>query len=392
MSEVTGLTREKKRSLLEVVLASGFMGALSTALIVYINSSFLETLIPEKLVGILFAAAYAITLLLIEYYGRIIARFKNHVVLLTAFGLQIIALLVMAWNQYSAVSITAFVVLVVMYNVTVINYDVMLEALTTPKETGRMRGVFWTVINLAYVFGPFISGALVGYYGFSMAYTVGAIVMIPAWLMIFFAYKKNGSQHYKKHRPFKKTLAKVLRDKNLRGIFIVAFMLYFFYSWMVIYTPIYLLEIGFTWDKIGQIFTVMLVPFVLLEYPAGWLADKYIGETELLTVGFSFMGLAVLALTMVSGFWGIMIVLFCSRIGASLVEIMRDTYFYKKVDADDLDLIDAYRNTRSLAYVIGPLLASGLLALGFLTGQLFIVLGILLILATVLPMTIEDTK
>ena len=50
---------------------------------------------------------------------------------------------------------------------------------------------------------------------------------------------------------------------------------------MVIYTPIYLHEhIGLPWSDIGIIFTIMLLPFVLFEFPAGKLADGKWGEKE----------------------------------------------------------------------------------------------------------------
>ena len=58
----------------------------------------------------------------------------------------------------------------------------------------------------------------------------------------------------------------------------------------------------------------MLIPFVLIEYPAGWLADKYLGETEMLTLGFVIIGIAVLALLQAATFWQVMFVLFLSRI------------------------------------------------------------------------------
>jgi len=315
---------------LQVILSSGFLAAASTALIAYINSSFLETIIPKQWIGYFFSIAYLVTLLVIQYYGRLITHFKNHVVLLTAFGGQILALLVMAWNPNPVLTLLAFVILIVGYNVTVINYDVLLEALTKDEETGRMRGIFWTAINLAFVVSPIIAGALVARFDFYIAYLLAAIVLLPSWLMIFFAYKGNGHEHFKKHDPVKKTIKRIWKNHNLRGIFVVAFVLYFFYAWMVIYTPLYLLELGFGWDEIGVMFTIMLIPFVLVEYPAGWLADKYFGETEMLTMGLSLMGLMVIALLFVSGFWPVVLVLFFSRVGASLVEIMRDTYFYKK--------------------------------------------------------------
>ena len=57
------------------------------------------------------------------------------------------------------------------------------------------------------------------------------------------------------------------------------------------------------------------------------------------------IGLSVLTMFFVGGnnflFWSV--VMFFSRIGASLLEIMRDSYFYKRIDGDDIDLIDFFR-------------------------------------------------
>lgn len=386
------LTKEKKRSLLQVILTSGFLAAASTALIIYINSSFLETIIPEEWVGYLFSVSYFLTLIIVQSYGRMITHFKNHVVLLAAFAIQIFALLSMAWNAHPLLTLLAFVVLIICYNVTVINYDVLLEVISKDRDTGRIRGIFWTVVNLAYVVSPIISGALIARFDFYIVYLLGAILLMPSWIMIFLTYRKNGHEKFKKHAPIIKTLRRIWKNHDLRGIYIIAFMLYFFYSWMVIYTPLYLLELEFGWDQIGVMFTIMLIPFVIIEYPAGWLADKYFGETEMLTMGLSLMGLMVITLLFVSSFWAVVAVLFFSRVGASLVEIMRDTYFYKKVKADDLDLIDTFRNMRSLAYVIGPVLASAILGLGYSLAGIFVVLAVILFISTIVPFTIKDTK
>jgi MFS family permease len=224
-----------------------------------------------------------------------------------------------------------------------------------------------------------------------MAYFVSGLILIPAWLLIFFTYRRSKHNHFKKHHDLLNTVKKIHKNRDLRGIYMIAMLLYLFYSWMVIYTPIHLIETGFTWEQIGIIFTVMLVPFVVVEYPAGWLADRYLGETEMLTLGFAIMVLSVLALMFVTGYWMVMLVLFLSRVGASLVEIMRDTYFYKKVDEDDIDLVDLFRNTRSIAYVFGPFLASGILTLGYGIPQIFLVLAVLMFVGLLIPFHIEDT-
>ena len=392
MTDESQITEKKKRSLLEVILSSGFAISLSSALVVYINSSFLEMLVPEKWVGFVYVIAYFFTLVVMLSYGKIIKRFKNHVTLLAALAISIVSLVLMSLNLSTVISLTAFVFFIVSYSVTVINYDILLEVLTKKSETGRIRGIFWTSVNLAWVFGPIISGALVNKFDFSVVYMVSALLLVFPWLLIFFTYRGAGHEHFEKHRPLKKTLKRIWKDRNLRGIFAAAFVLYFFYAWMVIYTPLHMLDLGFTWEEIGQIFTIMLIPFVLIEYPAGWLADKYIGETEMLSLGFLIMALSVFAFAYVSGFWIVLILLFCSRIGASLVEIMRESYFYKIVDEEDIDLIDTFRTTRPLSYIIAPLLASAMLAAGFALVNTFIVLAAILLLATVIPFTIKDSK
>ncbi len=391
MPEIIQATRKQNRSLIQVILSCGFFASASGALVAYINSSFLETLIPKSVVGSFFALGYALAFLLIQYYGRFIEKFKNHVVFLTVLIVQVCALLLLSVNLHPALSLAAFLVWICANAVIVINFDVLLEFVTRNSETGRIRGLFWTCVNLAFVVAPTITGVLVERYGFSQTYFLAALVLIPVWGMIFATYRNNGHEKYRRQIKLKAALKEILADKNLRGIYLVALLLSFFYSFMVIYTPIYLLDLGLSWEKIGQIFTVMLIPFALIQYPAGWLADKYLGETEMLAVGFALMGICGLAMIFFSSFAALMVILFCSRVGAALVEIMRDTYFYKKVDADDLDLINLFRGTGPLAYVIGPVAASLLLAAGVSLNGVFVFLALVMFAATLVPLTMDDT-
>jgi predicted MFS family arabinose efflux permease len=129
---------------------------------------------------------------------------------------------------------------------------------------------------------------------------------------------------------------------------------------MVIYLPLLLSkEMGFGWPKIGVMFTIMLMPFLLLELPAGFLADKKIGEREILIAGFFIMFLATLAIPRLASaaFLTWAAVLFATRVGASLVEIGSETYFFKHVKEEDTGLISLFRMTRPLSFVVAPLFA-----------------------------------
>jgi MFS family permease len=163
---------------------------------------------------------------------------------------------------------------------------------------------------------------------------------------------------------------------------------------MVIYMPIYLEQyIGFNWSEIGIIFTIMLIPFVIFELPVGELADDKYGEKEFLTIGFVIMGFFTLVMSFITvkSFWLWSTILFITRIGASLVEVSTESYFFKKVDKSRTDVISLFRVSRPLALVMAPVVAT--VALGFIPFQyIFIVIGSIMIVGTHYSLALKDTK
>jgi MFS family permease len=151
---------------------------------------------------------------------------------------------------------------------------------------------------------------------------------------------------------------------------------------MVIYTPLYLLDLGFSWEKIGIIFTVMLIPFVLLQYPAGILADKKIGEKELIIASIIMMATAttLVYFTHSQSLFVWSLILFATRIGAALIEILRDSYFFKRVSGYDVDLINFFRTSMPLAYVISTFL-SGMVLIFLPIKSAFIIVAIVVLSA-----------
>lgn len=176
-------------------------------------------------------------------------------------------------------------------------------------------------------------------------------------------------------------------------IYWISFALEFFYALMIIYTPIYLLDLGMSWQQIGVIFTIMLVPFVLLQYPAGFLADKKTGEKELIIFAVVFMAFSTLSIFFFNSksifVWGA--VLFATRIGAALVEILRDSYFYKQIDGRDVDIINFFRTATPFGYVFAALLSS--LTLFFLPLKfVFVLIALVLFLSLYQAIKLKDNQ
>ena len=174
------------------------------------------------------------------------------------------------------------------------------------------------------------------------------------------------------------------------------FILQIFYAWMTIYTPIYLHgNLGLDWGAIGIIFGIMLLPFIFVQFPAGELADSQFGEKEMLSIGFIITALATITMFFVTGksilVWGL--ILFGTRVGAALVEVMCDVYFFKKVDNQNANLISFYRMGRPLAYIIGSLIATLMLSIPYFgLKNLFLVLGFMMFLGLRYSLALKDTK
>ena len=83
--------------------------------------------------------------------------------------------------------------------------------------------------------------------------------------------------------------------------------------------------------------------------------------------------------------------MFVTRIGASLVEVTTESYFFKQTKSNDAQIISFFRITRPLAYVTGAILGSlALLYVPF--NLLFIVFTILFVPAMFGTINIIDTK
>ncbi len=162
---------------------------------------------------------------------------------------------------------------------------------------------------------------------------------------------------------------------------------------MVIYTPLHLVHLGFSWADIGIIFSIMLLPFLFFELPLGPIADKYTGEKEIMAIGFIILGLSTISLSFITSsnlfVWAIL--LFATRTGASFVEVMSETYFFKQVTGSRIHAISFFRLTRPIALIISPLIAS-VSILYFGEQYSFIVLGIICLYGLRFVIPIVDTR
>lgn len=325
----------------------------SEALVIYIASSYFKEISGRNEVGIFYVMTYIlflITLLNLHKVVRLIGKTK---IMLLAFSGQILVILGLIFIPIAPVKLLLMVLFLLFDQILLISLDILIDSVTKDEATGRTRGVHLTILNIGFIFGPKISTLILASYNFTAVFIVVLVFKIIALGIGYF--RLGQINHVAMAREtVGKLILKAWKNKDVRRIYYISYALESFYALMIMYSPIYLSSIGLSLAQIGTIFTIMLVPFLFFEYPIGWLADKELGEKEMIIFFLSWIALATAWVYTIDRpiVWMWALVLFATRLGAAALEILRDSYFYKKIKDDDVDLIDFYRTARPVAYVV----------------------------------------
>jgi MFS family permease len=382
-----------RKTTLFILYTIGFVFSLSRAIPAYVNSSFLSTFVGEKFVGLIFAICSIIALFVFYLIPKILKSLGNYKTTIYLSILSLVSLLGLSLFKNVYAVLICFIITYVTAVMISFCLDIFVEHHSTDGETGNIRSYYLTGINIAWLISPWLSGLILGVESYSRVYFVSALVMIPILLMISYNLRDFKDQEYRELKLLS-TIKEIWKKKDIRCILVSNFLLSFFFAWMVIYTPIYLFKyVGFNWQEIGLIFTMMLLPFVLIQIPLGKLADKYLGEKEMLTIGFLIMAISTAFIPFISGkdFWVWAILLLITRIGAAIVEIMSETYFFKKISDKNVNLISVFRSMSSFAYIISPIIAT--IFFCFLPFKyIFFVLAFLILFGLRYSLAIKDTR
>lgn len=376
-----------------VVYILGFLFALHMTLPIYINSSFLSGLSSERFVSIIYSIGSIATILIFITIPAILRKFGRYKTISAFIILEFVSLLALSFFKSLIILILFFILNLIAIAIIGFVIDLFLENISSDNKTGKIRGTFLTTINTAWIVSPLITSFILTNGDYWKIYIASATLLIPVFFITKHNLKNLKDNAYVKI-PFLKTIKEIWTNKDIKSVFMVGFLMQFFFAWMVIYTPLYLHnQIGFSWNQIGVLFSVMLLPYILTELPLGKIADNKLGEKEIMSIGFIIMAISTGMMSFIAGgnFFLWMTILFLTRIGASMVEIMSETYFFKKIDSSQIQIISAFRTAKPLAYIIAPIAATILFS--FIEFKfIFIILGFLMFYGLRFSLALRDTR
>jgi MFS family permease len=369
------------------LLLSGFVTFLigfSQAVSIYVMSSYFKLATGTESVGIFYGVSYLVFLVILLNLHKLVRLFGKANVFYFSVLSNVIILTLLTFTNPSMTGVLLLMLFIIISHIEWVALDVIVESFSVDNKSGRIRGLHLMILNAGFWFGPFASTYILDKIGFDGIFIFSLIFNCFVFIFGIIGFR-NINHKFEQKLKILDVFKKVLAKKDILRIYYVSFVLEFFYALMTIYTPIYLRDLGYSWESIGLIFTIMLAPFVLLQYPMGILADKKFGEKEFLIFAILIMAISTIAIYFIGSgsvvIWAV--VLFATRIGAALIEILRDSYFFKKVDAFDVDIINFFRTSLPVAYIAATTFSSFILF--FLPIKFAFVLTGIIVLSALYP-------
>ncbi|HEV2601902.1 MAG TPA: MFS transporter, partial [Candidatus Babeliales bacterium] len=157
------------------IYAAALFLSLHYAFTVYINSNFLVQYFSQSEVSLLYTIGSAITIIFFIASPSLVRKFGNGRVLLTAIFLEATALFGIYMSQNSTAIATFFICIQALPPLLLFGLDVFLEdTLRSEKTTGRVRSMYLTIINFAFLLSPLIVGSIVQNYSYKVIYLIAA--------------------------------------------------------------------------------------------------------------------------------------------------------------------------------------------------------------------------
>lgn len=346
-------------------------GVQNAGLTFFFSPYLLEHGMSEAQIGLVFAYANVCSILSLLLFPRLVSRFGAH-----ALFVGVSMLLFLSMVSAAFLSSPLFVALALAHTVALAAFmwsvlDIGFEhTMKNENETGRTRALYFTLLNIVFVAMPSIAGALVFVGGYALFFFMLALAM--ALLSVYGYYTFPSVPHTERSTHIQEMLDVVIESPHIRRVFSAQLLLQAFYGFMVVYMPIMLISTyGFTLSEMGTIFSVAMIAFLLIQAPVGYISDMWIGEKEIMILGFVILVLSTLTLPLLAGaslfMWSI--VMFMTRIGAACVEITTESYFFKHVRSADTGAIAAYRMLTPLARLATPLLGTFFLTVAPMTAM-----------------------
>ena len=146
-----------------------------------------------------------------------------------------------------------------------------------PRQEGRYMGAFNVALMGGIGSGPLLGGLLNDSFGISAAfYAMGAASALALLLTLIVLPESRSGQASEDTESLPRVFREILADRRMRGVLMVRFSVMLAMVPSFIFVPVLMNDVmGSSGTQIGIVITFRTLVSASLQFPFGWLADRY---------------------------------------------------------------------------------------------------------------------
>ncbi len=270
-----------------------------------------------------------------------------------------------------------------------VTLGLFIRDLASKRNLGKIEGFYWTLINIVWVALPLAGGVLAKNYSIKANFIGAAAFALSAMLILMVTKPKESHNAFEAHDHFLTNFRHYFANRNLAITYLLTVGLAAWFTAIYTYSPLFMAENNANEAMIGLALALFAAPLILLDFLAGFLADKF-GYRRFLAAGFLIMASVMFVAAFTQGLYVFIALMVIGCIGVALVEPLHEAYFFKIIPkSKEAGFYPIFRTAIEVGYMFAPLAFSGIMFLSNSSfNALFLVAAIMMfffgILATFL--------
>ena len=246
-------------------------------------------------------------------------------------------------------------------HITALTLLMSLVADAAGPHRGRALGCVGAGLTLGVAFGAAIGGRIGRDDPLLTLHTASIVLLVAAALATWALPPNTPGQ---RHRGLGEIVAAVRGERRLRAPLVLAFCDRFTVGFFTAGFPLLLRGVhGIDAARIGMLLAAFLLPFALLSYPAGRLAERW-SRRHLVAGGSLGYGLGVVAVGLAEPAWLWWLMPWCG-VASAVMFVPTLLWLLERAPAvDRTTVMAAFHGAGALGFLLGPLCCGGLVALG----------------------------
>ncbi len=269
--------------------------------------------------------------------------------------------------------------------------SVALVAAYFPQTRGQALGVYNALKGAGYVVAPAIGGWIVARFNFAGLFVVSALIGLLVLALSLVLHEPSGPAGLEDDDDFNlREFLAPFSDPRLLPWYAVIVVNMFFVGILFGFVPVYLNSIGFDPFAAGLALSAGTLAYLLVQPPAGWLADKFGGQTTILA-GLLVSSFSIITLTFTQGVPLIALIVL-GGLGIGVVWTNCDAMISQLAKSGQLAAsLGTAGSYKEIGDMLGPLTVGGISQLfGLATG--FVSCGVLGLAGTALILRRQPTR